>query len=95
MNSSLYGDTVSAKDTNRGLSSHVMIFVILCLYALHTLSFAYDWLFCHEAVIDNGWNFWTVFVACDYTSPESKRRAWVVSVSSVISTLVADISMVC
>ncbi len=95
INSCSYGDTVSAKDTNRGPSNHMMVFVILCLYILDTLIFAYDWSFYHEAFIHNGWNFWTVFLALQSYTPEFKRREWVINVSGAISTLVADSSMVC
>ncbi len=95
MNSCSYSDTVSAKDTNHRLSSYAMVFVILCLYALDTLSFAYDWSFYYWAFIDNGWNFWTVFLAFDSFTSEFKRRAWVINISGAISILVADSSMVC
>ncbi|KAK0226857.1 hypothetical protein EDD85DRAFT_795173 [Armillaria nabsnona] len=84
----------SAKDTNRRLSNHMMVFVILCLYVLDTLSFAYDWTFCHWTFIDNGWNFWTVFLASNSFTPEYKRREWVVGVSGAINTLAADTSMI-
>ncbi len=73
----------------------MMVFVILCLYVLDTLTFAYNWSFYHGAFIDNGWNFWTVFLASDSFTPKFKRREWVLSVSGTISTLIADTSMVC
>ncbi|KAK0226895.1 hypothetical protein EDD85DRAFT_958679 [Armillaria nabsnona] len=84
----------SAKDTNCGLSSHMMVFVILCLYVLDTLTFAYEWSFYHWAFIDNGWNFWTVFLASYSFTPEYKRIQWVQGVSGAISTLAADTSMI-
>ncbi len=95
MNSCSYGYTVSAKNTNHGLSNHMMVFVILCLYVLDILIFAYDWSFFYAAFKDNGWNFWIVFLVSHSITPEFKRTEWVLGVSGAISTLVADTSMVC
>lgn len=94
-NSCSYSDTVSAKDTNRSLSSHMMVFVILCLYIIDTLTFAYGWSFYQSGFIDNGQNFWTVFLAFYSITPRYERSGWVLAVSSAISTLIADTSMVC
>ncbi len=86
--------TVSAKDTHHRLASYAMILVILCLYILDILTAAFDWSFQHWVFIDNGWNFWTVFLATDTITPVYIRASWVLSISGVISTLAADASMV-
>ncbi|KAK0477150.1 hypothetical protein EDD18DRAFT_1114800 [Armillaria luteobubalina] len=83
----------SAKDTNQGLASHAIVFVILCLYGLDILSTAFYWSFYQWAFIDNGWNFWTCFVISVTLSPEHDRIAWVTSASGLISTLTADASL--
>ncbi len=90
-----YDDTVSAKDTNHRLASHTMVFVIVFLYVLDILSVAFEWSFGHWVFIDNGWNFWRVFVSSYVRTPEFTRRQWVQSVSGVISTVTADASLVC
>ncbi|KAK0209942.1 hypothetical protein IW262DRAFT_1301994 [Armillaria fumosa] len=84
----------SAKDTNRGFTSHAMVFVILCLYILDMVPTAFNWAFLQEAFIDNGWNFWTVFAAISTVSPKSTRQKWLIEVSGLISTLFADASMI-
>ncbi|KAK0486750.1 hypothetical protein EDD18DRAFT_1110977 [Armillaria luteobubalina] len=88
-----YNVDFSAKDTNQGLASHAMVFVILCLYGLDILTTAFYWSFYQWIFIDNGWNFWTCFSASGTPSPEIDRMSWVISASGLISTLAADASL--
>ncbi|KAK0467663.1 hypothetical protein IW261DRAFT_1426414 [Armillaria novae-zelandiae] len=83
----------SAKHTIRGLASHAMIFIILCLYVLNTLSAPFHWAFNQRALIDNGWNFWTVFLSYDSISSPLNTMLLMGGVSGLLSTLAADGSM--
>ncbi|KAK0437700.1 hypothetical protein EV421DRAFT_2038171 [Armillaria borealis] len=80
----------SAKDMNRGLASYAMIFVILCLYGLETLTVAFLRSLEHYVFIGHGWNFWTVFLALVTSTPPFMRAQWAVSIAGGISTLLAD-----
>ncbi|KAK0466478.1 hypothetical protein IW261DRAFT_1683955 [Armillaria novae-zelandiae] len=84
----------SAKHTIRGLASHAMIFTILCLYVLDTVVTSFHWAFNQWAFINNGRNFWTVFLAFVTLSSPLKRIFLVASVPGVLSTLAADGSMI-
>ncbi len=79
---------------NRGIASYAMVFVILCLYGLNTLSVAFLWSLGHYIFIGNGWNFWTVFRALVTSMPPYTRAQWAVSIAGGISTLLADTSLV-
>ncbi|SJL14828.1 uncharacterized protein ARMOST_18299 [Armillaria ostoyae] len=84
----------SAKDTSRGLASHAMVAVILCLYGLDTLTVAFLWSLGGYVFIGNGWNFWTVFLALVTSTPPFMKTRWAVSIASGISTLLADASLI-
>ncbi|KAK0219480.1 hypothetical protein EDD85DRAFT_865720 [Armillaria nabsnona] len=84
----------SAKDMNRGITSYAMVFVILFLYGLDTLTVAFLWSLGHYIFIGNGWNFWTVFLALVTSSPPFTRAQWAISIAGGISTLLADTSLI-
>ncbi|PBK61445.1 hypothetical protein ARMSODRAFT_665897 [Armillaria solidipes] len=84
----------SAKDMSRGLASHAMVTVILCLYGLHTLTVAFLWSLGGYVFIGNGWNFWTVFLALVTSTPPFMKAQWAVSIAGAISTLLADTSLI-
>ncbi len=79
---------------NRGIASYAMVFVILCLYGLDTLTIAFSWSLGSYVFIGNGWNFWTVFLALVISTPPSMKAQWAVSIAGGISTLLADTSLV-
>ncbi len=89
--SRLHDDAVSAKDMNRRLASYAMVFVILCLYGLDTLTVAFSWSLGHYIFIGNGWNFWTVFLAL--VTPTTRAQC-AVNIAGGICTLLADTSLV-
>ncbi|KAK0430040.1 hypothetical protein EV421DRAFT_1913494 [Armillaria borealis] len=84
----------SAKDRSRGLASYAMVFVVLCLYGLDTLTVAFLWSLGGYVFIGNGWNFWTVFLALVTSTPPFMRAQWAVSIAGGISTLLADTSLI-
>ncbi|PBK82984.1 hypothetical protein ARMGADRAFT_1038165, partial [Armillaria gallica] len=67
---------ISAKDMNRGIASYTMVFVILFLYGLDTLTIAFSWSLGSYVFIGNGWNFWTVFLALVISTPPSMKAQW-------------------
>ncbi|KAK0472542.1 hypothetical protein IW261DRAFT_1570898 [Armillaria novae-zelandiae] len=71
-----------------------MVFVVICLYGLDTLTVAFLWFMGHYVFIGNGWSFWTVFAALGTSSPPYTRAQWAVSIAGAISTLLADTSLI-
>ncbi|PBK87575.1 hypothetical protein ARMGADRAFT_1085580 [Armillaria gallica] len=79
-----------------GGSRHVMTAVILVLYVMTTIIFAFDWSLVHYPFIEHGDNFWTVNLA--FTGLGSTDvaviSAIVLGIAGCISTIVADSAMI-
>ncbi len=69
-----------------------MVFVIIFLYALITISFAANWSCVRSAFIENGTNFWTVTSMLSGTGQAVSLEA---GITASISTILADLYMVC
>ncbi|KAK0474964.1 hypothetical protein IW261DRAFT_1568453 [Armillaria novae-zelandiae] len=79
-----------------GGSRRAMIAVILVLYIMTAISFAFDWSLVHYSFIGHGDNFWTVtlaFTGLDSTDA-SVISAIVLGIAGCISSIVADSTMV-
>ncbi|KAK0220042.1 hypothetical protein IW262DRAFT_1297178 [Armillaria fumosa] len=68
------------------------IVIIILLYALITTNFAANWSYLYSAFIDNGNNFWTVFLKLDGAQQES--TTWKMGVPAFISTILADLYII-
>ncbi len=68
-----------------------VVVVIILLHALATIGFAANWSYIHFAFIVNGQNHWTVYLIL--WSPNA--AIWVLSIAASISTILADLYMVC
>ncbi|PBK64444.1 hypothetical protein ARMSODRAFT_961956 [Armillaria solidipes] len=79
-----------------GGSRHVMTAVILVLYVMTTISFAFDWSLVHYAFVGHGDNFWTVNLAFTGlgSTDAAVKSAIVLGITGCISTVVADSAMV-
>ncbi|KAK0183907.1 hypothetical protein F5146DRAFT_1077014 [Armillaria mellea] len=79
-----------------GGSRHAMTAVILVLYVMTTISFAFDWSLVQYSFIGHGDNFWTVnlaFTGLDSTDA-AVISAIILGITGCISTIVADSAMV-
>ncbi|KAK0228056.1 hypothetical protein IW262DRAFT_1348739 [Armillaria fumosa] len=79
-----------------GGSRRAMTAVILVLYVMTTISFAFDWSLVHYSFIGHGDNFWTVtmaFTGLDSTDA-SVISAIALGIAGCISSIVADSTMV-
>ncbi|SJL04618.1 uncharacterized protein ARMOST_07986 [Armillaria ostoyae] len=83
----------SSKSVGRG---HAMIAVILVLYVMTTISFAFDWSLVHYSFIGHGANFWTVNLAFTGlgSTDAAVISAIVLGITGCISTIIADSAMV-
>ncbi|PBK66596.1 hypothetical protein ARMSODRAFT_1005993 [Armillaria solidipes] len=77
-----------------GHRTKIMTTIISCLFFLEIVTFALDWSLIYSAFVQNGWNFFTVFSELEETSPKLFRMSLVTSISSGISTLLVDVSMI-
>ncbi|KAK0220030.1 hypothetical protein IW262DRAFT_996943 [Armillaria fumosa] len=68
-----------------------MIVVIILLHALITINFAANWSFLYSAFIDNGNNFWTIFLKFDRAKQAVTLET---GVSAFISTILADLYII-
>ncbi|KAK0219982.1 hypothetical protein IW262DRAFT_1381760 [Armillaria fumosa] len=68
-----------------------MIVIIILLYALITTNFAANWSHLHSTFIDNGNNFWTVFLKL---SGAKQAFLWETGVLAFISTILADLYII-
>ncbi|KAK0220010.1 hypothetical protein IW262DRAFT_1461174 [Armillaria fumosa] len=64
-----------------------MIVVIILLHALITMNFAANWTFLHSAFINNGYNFWTVYLKFNGLN---QVFFWETGIPASISTILAD-----
>ncbi|KAK0496102.1 hypothetical protein EDD18DRAFT_1353723 [Armillaria luteobubalina] len=62
--------------------------IIILLHALITMSFAANWQYLYSAFIDNGSNFWTVFLKL---TGAKEAVIWETGVPAFISTILADL----
>ncbi len=67
------------------------VIVIILLHALITINFAANWSWAHFAFIENGQNYWTIYLILDGTD----AATWVMDITASISTILADLYMVC
>ncbi|KAK0439490.1 uncharacterized protein EV420DRAFT_1650848 [Desarmillaria tabescens] len=84
----------SSERSESGRGKQIMITIISCLFILEAVTFGTDWSFTHNAFIQNGWNFFTVFGALQGHSPTSFRMSLTINIDGGISTILADISMI-
>ncbi len=68
-----------------------VVVIIILLHALITINFAANWSFIHFAFIENGQNYWTVYLIFQSTN----AATWVFDIAAAISTILADLYMVC
>ncbi len=66
--------------------------VIILLYALITISFAINTSYIRSTFIENGQNFWTVYLKL---TDAGQAVFWERGISASLSTLLADLYMVC
>ncbi len=72
-----------------------MTIIISCLYFLHAANFAVGWSFIYYTFIQNGWNFFTVFIALQGHNAKLFKILLTEGILGGISTFLADISIVC
>ncbi len=68
-----------------------VVVVIILLHALITIEIAANWSYIHFAFIENGQNYWTVYLIFQSTN----AATWVLNIAGSISTILADLYMVC
>ncbi len=67
------------------------VVIIILLYTLIAIDFAGNWSMICSAFIKNEQNFWTVYLSLTNTH----AATWVVDIAASISTILADLYMVC
>ncbi|KAK0480759.1 hypothetical protein IW261DRAFT_1563439 [Armillaria novae-zelandiae] len=67
------------------------VFVIILLYTLITINFAFNWSYACSAFIENGQSFWTVYLKFD--SPV-QAMVWESGIVATSSTILADIYII-
>ncbi len=67
------------------------VIVIILLHSLITINFAANWSWTHFAFIKNAQSFWTVYLFL----VDTNAVTWVMDISASISTILADLYMVC
>ncbi|KAK0231763.1 hypothetical protein EDD85DRAFT_848566 [Armillaria nabsnona] len=80
--------------TQSGASRSLMVLVIIVLYALSTISFAFMWFFVHFGFIDNGQNALTVFGGLTAFNNQWNVFQTTVGVTGIICTFIADGAMI-
>ncbi|SJL12954.1 uncharacterized protein ARMOST_16389 [Armillaria ostoyae] len=66
------------------------VIVIILLHALNTIAFAASWSWIRFAFIENGQNFWTIFLILNSTD----AATWVMDITASISTILADLYII-
>ncbi len=69
-----------------------MVYVIILLHALITISVAATWSNIHSAFIANGQSFWTVNLKL---SSAGQAAYWEAGIAGSMSTILADLYVVC
>ncbi len=72
-----------------------LLTVIITLYVLTTVAFGFDWAYQRRAFIQNGDNFFTVFVALEAIGPWWRASQLVDGISGGLSTFIVDMTVVC
>ncbi len=67
-----------------------VVIIIILLHALTTIIFAANWSHIHFAFIENGQNYWTVYLIFQNIN----AAIWVLNIAASISTILADLYMV-
>ncbi|SJL18450.1 uncharacterized protein ARMOST_22039 [Armillaria ostoyae] len=68
-----------------------LVVVIILLHALITISFAVDWSFVHSAFVENGQNFWTVYVTIVNGALTTVVAG---GIATSMSTIITDLYMI-
>ncbi|KAK0234650.1 hypothetical protein EDD85DRAFT_969533 [Armillaria nabsnona] len=76
------------------IGRYAMCLAIFALYILATIWLGNAWAFLHHAFIDKGQNCFTVFTELDGFSPMAIQETWTSSITSCISTFIADSSLI-
>ncbi|KAK0244795.1 hypothetical protein EDD85DRAFT_946094 [Armillaria nabsnona] len=71
-----------------------LLTVVITLYILTTVDFGVSWAYGLRAFIQNGDNFFTVFIALQAVGPWLKAYQLVSSISGGISTFIVDITVI-
>ncbi|KAK0429773.1 hypothetical protein EV421DRAFT_1946322 [Armillaria borealis] len=71
-----------------------LLTVIITLYFLTTVAFGVDWAYQRRAFIQNGDNFFTVFVALEAIGPWWRASQLVAGISGGLSTFIVDITII-
>ncbi|PBK88049.1 hypothetical protein ARMGADRAFT_1085025 [Armillaria gallica] len=85
---------IFSSKTQSGASRSLMVLVIIILYALSTISFAFMWFFVHFGFIDNGQNALTVFGGLTAVNNQWNVVQTTVGVTGIICTFIADGAMI-
>ncbi len=72
-----------------------LLTAIITLYVLTTVAFGFGRAYQRRAFIQNGDNFYTVFVALQAVGPLWKAYELVSAINGGISTIIVDITLVC
>ncbi|PBK81663.1 hypothetical protein ARMGADRAFT_1144072 [Armillaria gallica] len=67
-----------------------VVVIIILLYVLITISVGAHWSYMHFAFIENGQNYWTVYLILQSTN----AATWVMNIVASISTILADLYMI-
>ncbi len=68
-----------------------MVIVIILLHALITINFSATWSYIHSAFIQNGQNFWTVYLKLNSAD---QAVTWEMGITASIGTILTDLYMV-
>ncbi|PBK63594.1 hypothetical protein ARMSODRAFT_1023796 [Armillaria solidipes] len=85
---------VRSSTKNSSIGRYVMVFTIFILYMLATILFGENWASVHHAFIDEGQNCYTIFLDTNDFSPMLVRQYLMASITSCISTFIADSSLI-
>ncbi|PBK96223.1 hypothetical protein ARMGADRAFT_1061800 [Armillaria gallica] len=71
-----------------------LLAVVITLYVLTTVTFGFDWAYRQRAFIQNGDNFFTVFVALDAIGPWWTASQLLGGINGGVSTFIVDITII-
>ncbi|PBK64681.1 hypothetical protein ARMSODRAFT_1022952 [Armillaria solidipes] len=86
--------TIFSRKTRSGASRNLMVLVIIILYVLSTISFAFMWFFVRFGFIGNGQNALTVFGGLAAFNNQCNVFQTTVGVTGIICTFLADGAMI-
>ncbi|KAK0209813.1 hypothetical protein IW262DRAFT_1527878 [Armillaria fumosa] len=85
---------IFSSKTRSGASRSLMVLVIIILYVLSTISFAFMWFFVRFGFIDNGQNALTVFGGLTAFNNQWNVFQTTVGITGIICTFIADGAMI-